>query len=76
MTDYIKFIIVGAVPKDTYDALPAATKTGIRDKFLRLKALCVKINSGQPTEENTVRFKYHICHHSAGGVQCDPEQDI
>jgi hypothetical protein len=73
--DYIRFTIDGAVPKAAYDALPAATKTGIRDKFIQLKALCRKINEGLPNEEATVRFKYHICKHESG-QSCDPEQDI
>ncbi len=73
---YIRFTIDGAVPQDTYNALPAATKTAIRDKFLQLKALCRKINAGMPNEEATVRFRYHICHHDTPGVPCESEQDI
>jgi len=72
---YIRFTIDGTVPQDVYNALPAATKTAIRDKFLQLKALCRKINEGQPNEENTVRFKWHICNHDTGEA-CEPEQDI
>jgi hypothetical protein len=72
---YIRFNIDGAVYKPNYDALPAATKNAIRDKFLQLKALCSKINEGTPIEENTVRFKWHICHHDEG-LSCEPEQDI
>lgn len=72
---YVRFTIDGAVPKAAYDALPTATKTAIRDKFLQLKALCRKINEGASNEENTVRFKYHICHHDEG-LACDSEQEI
>ena len=72
---YIRFQIDGAVPQDVYTALPAATKTAIRDKFLQLKALCRKINEGQPNEEATVSFRYHICHHDTGET-CESEKDI
>ncbi len=64
---YIRFTIDGAVYKPTYDALPAATKTAIREKFLQLKTLCTKLNAGTPNEEDTVRFKYHVCHHDEPG---------
>ncbi len=73
---YIRFRIDGAVPLDRYNALPLATKNAIRDKFLQLKSLCRKINEGQPNEENTVTFKYHICHHDEGDTTCEPEQEI
>ena len=76
---FIRFQIDGAVPQAVYQALPAATKTAIRDKFLQLKALCRKMNAGLPNEENTVRFKYHICHHDEPNstIKCsDTEQDI
>jgi hypothetical protein len=75
---YIRFKIDGAVPQDVYNDLPAATKTAIRDKFLQLKALCHKMNEGMPNEENTVHFKYHICHHDeANPGDCSlTEQDI
>ena len=72
---YIRFRIDDTVYKPTYDALPAATKTAIRDKFLQLKSLCSKINEGTPNEEDTVRFKRHVCHHDEG-LPCEPEQDI
>ncbi len=68
---FIRFRIDGAIPKTVYDTLPIATKTAIRDKLLYLKALCRKIN-----EEDTVRFKYHICHHDESPPTCEPEQDI
>ena len=73
---FIRFQIDGAVPKDTYDSLPAATKTAIRDKLLQLKALCRKINAGLPNEEATVTFKYHVCHHDETPSTCKPVQDI
>lgn len=72
---YIRFKIDGAVPKADYDALPSATKTAIRDKFLQLKALCSKINAGTSNEEDTVSFKWHICKHE-DGLPCEPEQEI
>lgn len=75
MTEYMRFNIDGAVPKVTYDALPAATKTAIRDKFLQLKALCRKINEGTSSEEATVTFKYHVCRHE-DGQPCGEVQDI
>ena len=76
---YIRFQIDGAVPKNIYDALPTVTKTAIRDKFLQLKALCRKINEGAANEEDTVHFKWHICHHDEPNstIPCsDTEQDI
>ena len=74
--DYVRFRIDGAVPKPDYDALPAATKTAIRDKILQLKALCRKINEGKPNEEATIKFTYHICKHETPDAgPCNP-QDI
>ena len=73
---FIRFTIDGAVSKPTYDALPAATKLAIRDKFQQLKTLCSKINAGTLNEEDTVTFKYHICHHDEVNVPCEPVHDI
>ena len=72
---FIRFRIDGAVYEPAYDALPAATKTAIRDKFRQLKALCSNINDGTPNEEDTVKFKYHICRHDEG-LPCGEENDI
>jgi len=72
---YIRFRIDGAVEQSAYNALPAATKTAIRGRFRQLKTFCSKINEGTPNEEDTVRFKYHICRHDEG-KSCEPEIDI
>lgn len=70
---FIRFMIDGAVSKPAYDALPAATKTAMRDYMRQLKALCSKIND----REDTVKFKWHVCHHDEPGntIPC-VEQDI
>ncbi len=71
---YLRFEISGAVkmplPQALQDALPT-----IKTKINQLKAYCEKINAGQPNEENTVRFKHHICRHDEG-KPCDQEEDI
>jgi len=72
---YIRFQIDGAVYKPNYDVLPDATKQAIRDKLRQLKVLCSKINEGTPNEEDTVRFKWHICRHDEFS-HCEPESDI
>ena len=72
---FIRFQIDGAVEQEAYKALPAATKTAIRDKFRQLKTFCAKINEGSDNEEDTVRFKWHVCNHDIGGI-CGEEQDI
>uniref|UniRef100_A0A6M3KLH6 Uncharacterized protein n=1 Tax=viral metagenome TaxID=1070528 RepID=A0A6M3KLH6_9ZZZZ len=72
---YIRFQIDGAVEQSAYNALPAATKQAIRDKFLQLKTFCAKVNEGSDNEEDTVHFKWHLCYHDIGGP-CEPEQDI
>ena len=72
---FIRFTLDLAIPKAVYDAIPAATKTAVRDRVRELKALAVKINAGKPNEEMTVRATWHICNHDTGGP-CDPEQDI
>jgi len=70
-----RFRIDIAVPEAVYDAIPAATKTAIRDKIRYLKARAVKINEGLPNEEMTVKAKWHKCGHDEG-KPCEPEQDI
>lgn len=71
---YLRFTIDGAVklplPTALNNALP-----DIKAKLQTLKAYCSKINAGQSNEENTIRFKYHICHHDEY-LPCEPEQDI
>jgi hypothetical protein len=67
---YVRFQIDGAIPQATYNALPTATKAAIRNQLLQLKSLCQKINN-----EDTVRFKYHICRHDED-KPCGEEQDI
>ncbi len=71
----IRFSLDLAVPSDVYAAIPAATKTAIRDRIRQLKALAVKINAGQPNEEMTVRAVWHRCRHDEG-LPCDPELDV
>uniref|UniRef100_A0A6M3IXB4 Uncharacterized protein n=1 Tax=viral metagenome TaxID=1070528 RepID=A0A6M3IXB4_9ZZZZ len=72
---FIRFQIDGAVEQEAYKALPAATKTAIRDKFRQLKTFCAKINEGSDNEEDTVSFKWHTCRHDEG-LPCDEENDI
>jgi len=71
----IRFSLDLAIPEKVYAAIPAATKTVIRDRIRALKALAVKINAGQPNEEMTVRAVWHRCRHDEG-LPCDAEQDI
>ena len=72
---YIRFTLDLAIPEAAYAAIPAATKTAIRDRIRALKALAVKINAGAANEEMTVKATWHKCHHD-DGKPCEPEQDI
>jgi len=63
------------IPEATYNAIPAATKTAIRDRIRQLKILAVKVSAGLPNEEKTIKAVWHRCHHDTGG-SCEPEQEI
>jgi len=71
----IRFSLDLAIPEAAYNAIPAATKTAIRDRIRQLKAYAVKINAGQANEEMTVRAVWHLCRHDTG-ESCNPEQDV
>ena len=72
-----RFTLDLAIPKDVYEALPAAKKIAARDAIRALKAYAVKINEGKENEEMTVKATYHICHHDEGNmIPCKAEQDI
>ena len=73
---YRRFTLDLAIPEAVYDAIPTATKTTIRDRIRQLKALAVKINEGQPNEENTVKATWHICHNDTRDIKCEPEMEI
>ena len=70
-----RFTLDLAIPEAAYAAIPAATKTAIRDRIRALKALAVKINAGAANEEASVKATWHRCHHDTGG-SCEPESDI
>ena len=72
---FIRFTPDLAIPVATWNALPTATRTTIRNKIQQLKSYAVKINEGLPNEEDTTKAVYHICHHDTGET-CEPEQDI
>jgi len=66
-----------AIPLKVYDNIPATKKLAARDAIRNLKALAVKINTGQSEEEMTVKANWHICHHDESPPQpCGPEQEI
>jgi len=72
---FIRFTLDLAIPEDVYKAIPASSKTAIRDRIRQLKALAVKINEGKSNEEMTVRAVWHKCYHDTGN-SCEPEQEI
>ena len=73
----IRFGLDLFIPEAVYNAIPVAKKLAIRDRIRELKALAVKVNSGKPTEELTIRATYHKCYHDEDiNKPCDPEQDI
>ena len=43
--------------------------------ILQGKAYAEKINEGLENEENTVKARWHICHHDEG-LPCELEQEI
>ncbi len=85
---FLRFEISLAVKEDPTGTLVAGIKIptalatkipAIRQAIQTLKSFASKINAGKPNEENTVRFKRHICHHDEPGntIPCsDTEQDI
>ncbi len=74
----MRFSLDLAIPKDIYDALPAAKKLAFRDAVRALKTYATKINEGADNEEMTVKATYHICHHDEGTNHppCEKEQEI
>jgi len=71
---YLRFRMDLAVKRPIPQALQDRIPT-IKEKICELKAYCEKINEGKPNEENTLRAKYHICHHDTGGP-CEEEIEI
>lgn len=52
-----------AIPKAVWDSIPTARKIAFRDEVRAMKALAVKINTGQDNEEMTVKASWHWCWH-------------
>ncbi len=49
----------------------------IRAAIVKLKGLSNKIKPGTIWEEDTLKSKYHICHHDeTPPIPCEPEEDI
>lgn len=71
---YLRFRMDLAVKRPIPDALRDQLHT-IKGQICVLKAYCEKINEGHDNEENTVRAKYHICHHDTG-EPCEAEIEI
>lgn len=70
-----RFSLDLAIPKDVYEAIPAAKKLAFRDAIRAMKALAVKVNKGNVNEEMTVRAVYHKCGHDEN-KPCEPEVEI
>lgn len=71
---YLRFKMDMAVKRP----IPAALQDrlhAIKERICELKEYCEKINEGHENEENTVRAKYHICHHDTG-EPCEDEIEI
>ena len=73
---FLRFNIDGAIPMPLSDEAKAELPE-IRAKIQRLKEFCQQIDTdmSKPKRENTIRFKFHICHHDTH-EPCEAEQDI
>jgi hypothetical protein len=73
--EYIRVRVDLAIPLATWRGWTQAQRDAVKDKLLQIKAFGVKINTGKPSEENTVTVKWHICRHELG-LPCDAEKDF
>ena len=72
----IRFTLDLAIPEATFDSIPTAARTDFRDRVRALKALAVKINAGQPSEEMTIKATWHRCTHDEAVPKPCVEQEI
>ena len=66
----IRFTIDCFIDEAAYNAVPAATKTAIRDRIRQLKTYAKSLPG-----ESTVKATWHRCNHDTGG-SCENEVDI
>lgn len=62
--------------KEPIDPALNGLLTAMEATIRQAKPHAVKINEGLPDEEDTTEAVWHICHHDATDVICEPKQEI